>query len=315
MEKMKLTKKVKIGIAGCLCVAVLGVGSVYAAHTVAKNNAIGEEAAKGFAFLDAGVSEEDVVFADVEFEFKNGTYAYDVDFVTEKAKYEYLIQSSNGDVLKKEIEVKKVKTMENVTEDTLTEAAAETANAAGGTTEAVNASKEETTKNQAEESTKIEETTKQAEETSTEENRQQEQIKENTTKGFQGETAVAQETQKEKATTKSSETSIKERISKKYSENENETTKKAKEYISVDKAKQIALNDAGVAELSSVKFYKAKLERDDGAFIYEIEFYVGTVEYEYEIDAINGSIVEKSIENKHHSNSHHHDDYDEDYDD
>ena len=309
MEKMKLTKKVKIGIAGCLCVAVLGVGSVYAAHTVAKNNAIGEEAAKGFAFLDAGVSEEDVVFADVEFEFKNGTYAYDVDFVTEKAKYEYLIQSSNGDVLKKEIEVKKVKTMENVTEDTLTEAAAETANAAGKTTEAANASKEETTeettKNQAEESTKIEETTKQAEETSTKENRQQEQIKENTTKGFQGETAVAQETQKEKATTKSGK--------KKIKEYETETTS----FISVDKAKRIALNDAGVAELSSVKFDKAKLERDDGAFIYEIEFYVGTVEYEYEIDAVNGSIVERSIENKHHSDSHHDDDddYDDDYDD
>lgn len=309
MEKFKLTKKIKIGIAGGLCIAVLGVGSVYAAHTVAKNNAIGEDAAKGFAFLDAGVSEQDVIFADVEFEFKNGTYAYDVDFVTEKAKYEYLIQSSNGNVLKKEVEVKKIKTMEETEITTSEKVSSETTEAAS------NASKEETTNNQAEESTKEVETKK--EEITKEETTKQ--IVE-TTKDFREEAATGNinENKNEIITEKPQERRTEkwnERLSTKSGEKEiSETTREVREYISVDKAKRIALTDAGVKDSSFVKFYKTKLENDDGEFIYEIEFYVGNVEYEYEIDAITGTVIEKSIENHHYKNNHHDDDDDE-YDD
>ena len=298
MEKMKLTKKVKIGIAGGLCIAVLGVGSVYASHTVAKNNAIGEDAAKGFAFLDAGVSEQDVLFADVEFEFKNGTYAYDVDFVTEKAKYEYLIQSSNGNVLKKEVEVKKIKTMEETEQITSEEASNETTEGA---------SKEETTNKQAEESTKETETKKQEVETT--EGSREEATTKNTNENINeipAEKPQENGTEKwnEKASTKSSE------------KNTEKTINEVREYISVDKAKLIALTDAGVAERSNVKFYKTKLENDDGEFIYEIEFYVGNVEYEYEIDAYTGAIIEKSIENKNYNHAHHeYDDDDDDHDD
>lgn len=294
MEKFKLTKKIKIGIAGGLCIAVLGVGSVYAAHTVAKNNAIGEDAAKGFAFLDAGVSEQDVIFADVEFEFKNGTYAYDVDFVTEKAKYEYLIQSSNGNVLKKEVEVKQIKTMEETEITTSEKVSSETTEAAS------NASKEETTNNQAEESTKEVETKK------------EEITKEEATTGNinENKNEIITEKPQERRTEKWNE-----RLSTKSGEKEiSETTREVREYISVDKAKRIALTDAGVTDSSSVKFYKTKLENDDGEFIYEIEFYVGNVEYEYEIDAITGTVIEKSIENHHYKNNHHDDDDDE-YDD
>ena len=77
-------------------------------------------------------------------------------------------------------------------------------------------------------------------------------------------------------------------------------------YIGIEKAKSIALKNAGLSA-SSVKFTKAKMDRDDGRVVYEIEFFSGSKEYEYEIGAISGKILEKDIE---------HDDYDDDdYDD
>ena len=63
--------------------------------------------------------------------------------------------------------------------------------------------------------------------------------------------------------------------------------------ISVDKAKQIALSHAGV---SGASFKKVKLDTDDGVRVYEIEFKVGNVEYEYEINASSGAIISSSSE-------------------
>ena len=63
--------------------------------------------------------------------------------------------------------------------------------------------------------------------------------------------------------------------------------------ISVDKAKQIALSHAGV---SGASFKKVKLDTDDGVKVYEIEFKVGNVEYEYDIDASSGVIISSSSE-------------------
>ena len=59
-------------------------------------------------------------------------------------------------------------------------------------------------------------------------------------------------------------------------------------YISADRAKQIALNDAGVKEANAV-FLRANLDWDDGRMKYEVEFYSGTNEYDYDIDAVTGS--------------------------
>ena len=70
-------------------------------------------------------------------------------------------------------------------------------------------------------------------------------------------------------------------------------TQAASSVISVDKAKQIALSHAGV---SGASFKKVKLDTDDGVRVYEIEFKVGNVEYEYDIDASSGAIISSSSE-------------------
>ncbi|MCD7739030.1 MAG: PepSY domain-containing protein [Lachnospiraceae bacterium] len=66
-------------------------------------------------------------------------------------------------------------------------------------------------------------------------------------------------------------------------------------YISVDEAKEIALNKAGLSS-SDVTFKKAKLDRDDGIMVYEIEFYYGTIEYEVKINATTGAIIEYEMD-------------------
>lgn len=69
-------------------------------------------------------------------------------------------------------------------------------------------------------------------------------------------------------------------------------------YITVERAKQIALNDAGVKESSAV-FLRANLDWDDGRMQYEVEFYSGNTEYDYDIDAITGAILssDRELEN------------------
>ena len=70
-------------------------------------------------------------------------------------------------------------------------------------------------------------------------------------------------------------------------------TQAAASGISADRAKQIALSHAGVG---SANFTKVELDTDDGVRVYEIEFKVGNVEYDYDIDASSGAIISSSSE-------------------
>lgn len=56
------------------------------------------------------------------------------------------------------------------------------------------------------------------------------------------------------------------------------------------RAKSIALEHAGVAE-SDAKFYRVERDNDDGRAVYEVEFYSGNTEYDYEISAETGKIL------------------------
>ena len=60
--------------------------------------------------------------------------------------------------------------------------------------------------------------------------------------------------------------------------------------ITEDEARTAALADAGVSE-SDVTRIRVKQDWDDGRHIYEVEFYVGREEYDYDIDADTGVIL------------------------
>lgn len=59
--------------------------------------------------------------------------------------------------------------------------------------------------------------------------------------------------------------------------------------IGETKAKSIALTNAGVKE-ADTGYLRVKLDYDDGIKVYEVEFYAGGIEYDYEINAATGEI-------------------------
>ena len=62
------------------------------------------------------------------------------------------------------------------------------------------------------------------------------------------------------------------------------------EYIGVDRAKQIALENAGIAE-TDADGINAELDRESTYAVYEITFDAAGYDYEYDVDAATGEIV------------------------
>ncbi len=69
----------------------------------------------------------------------------------------------------------------------------------------------------------------------------------------------------------------------------------APQKITVDSALAIALRHAGLSS-DQVMVTKAELDTDDSLAAYEIEFLCGGTEYEYEIDAYSGAILDWDAE-------------------
>ena len=98
---MKKTAIIATIAAGVLA---LGGGSVYAAGQIARSNAITEETACNFAYVDAAVLPEKVEQSRVSFGFEDGRFVYDVTFTADGVRYAYTVDSTNGRIVEKEIE-------------------------------------------------------------------------------------------------------------------------------------------------------------------------------------------------------------------
>ena len=76
------------------------------------------------------------------------------------------------------------------------------------------------------------------------------------------------------------------------------------QYIGKDKALNIALAKAGLKK-SQISGCAVEFECDDGNITYDIEFYCGSTEYEFEIDATTGNIIEYETDGDGYEGSHH----------
>lgn len=75
----------------------------------------------------------------------------------------------------------------------------------------------------------------------------------------------------------------------------NTTPDTSSDGITEEDAKKIAFADAGVQE-SDVTGIRVRKEIDDGIEEYEVDFYVGNTEYDYDIDASSGAIRSKDAD-------------------
>ena len=69
------------------------------------------------------------------------------------------------------------------------------------------------------------------------------------------------------------------------------------EFIGLEKAKQIALEDAGLDEAAQkIVFTREELSRNSGKPCYILEFYTAEKQYSYKVDAVSGEILGKKTD-------------------
>ena len=273
----------------------VGTGTAFAVSAVAESTSIGADKAKMFAFADAGVDPVAAENVRTEFDFEQGHFIYDVEFTANGTEYGYWIQASDGSVVKKKIELigaggSKTGITAAITQKDARKIALEDA----GLTEAevtISAEKLDTengvavyevdfVKGNVKYEYDINATTgavysKSSESTAL-------PSTEAAAQPSEAETPAAATTATVAATAAASEAPKAE-------------TRGNNNYIGLERAKAIALSDAGLSA-ASVTFTGAKQDLDDGVPNYDLDFYTATHEYDYEINAQTGAIMDKSVE-------------------
>ena len=309
MKNILNTPKKKI--AAALIAAVVIIGCIYLATTAAgasnsQNRGIGLEKSIAVALADAGLKQSQVQNLKGTFEKDDGLEIYDVYFEANGFEYEYTIKAADGTILESEIETPdgKIVTAEEARDIGLEKAKAAALSHAGVAEKDVTFTK---SKKDSDDGRLVYEF---------------EFVKGSTEYDYEVDAATGSILAFSKETVDSAENASGTQSAPSASGQgpssaaSSSTASSASghpssSYIGVDKAKSIALNHAGV-KASAATFTKAKLDRNDGHYDYEIEFYAGGVEYEYEIDATSGKIREYDSEPMEDDDW---DDHDEDHDD
>ena len=286
-----------------LAIIAIGAGAAYAGSVVSRNNLISQDAAENFAIVDANVSRDNVSSLHSHLERDQGKYVYDVEFHVGDIEYEYEILAQDGSILEKRIdnEARNNGTLSN-TFSGQRDLSSSGENAKGKT---------EDQNVPSEGSSGIVESSNQDSSSGIVESSDQDSssgIVEGADQGASDETASSDHGRAENVLSKTEQTDDSQKADASVTNHQEkdtvsgELTKKktaAGDYIGVERAKQIALDDAGFSE-NEVIFSTAKFEKDDDdgdeAPEYEIEFFKDNVEYEYDIDALTGKILDFSSE-------------------
>jgi peptidase propeptide and YPEB domain protein len=290
-----LNSPVKIaGFAACavLLIGLIVFGTIQASAGINENKTIGMDKGVNVALQDAGFKAENVSNLSAHYDTEDGTSVYEVSFTANGFEYEYIIKASNGKILEADRDAVKV----SAPKDTKTEQPAKSETTSSGDGISLKEAKNIALKHAGISSS---EATFVKAKKDYEDGIQVYEIE-----FYSGNTEYDYELRVSNGEIISYDKDI-----ENYSipsKNSGSSQTPSSNYIGVDKAKSIALKDAGLSS-SSVTFTKAKLDREDGVRVYEIEFFTSDKEYEYEINASSGKIRDKDVEFN--------DDFDEEWDD
>lgn len=233
--------------------------------------------AKEIALKDAGVDASKATFVKAEYDFDDGAKKYDVEFVADGVEYEYEIHAEKGTVLKRE----KEKADGNNAASSQAVSKPTNANNSNETITAAKA-KEIALKHAGVAADKV--AYIRAEYDFDDGVRQYEvEFKVDKVEYDYVINAVT-------GAVIGYEKDYDDDYRKPANNQENSTAAAKEEVITAAKAKELALKHAGV-DASKAAFIKAEYDVDDGVKIYEVEFRVDRVEYEYEINAVTGAVI------------------------
>lgn len=362
--KFNLTKKtLRIAGAAVAGAVMIGMGGAYAAGQIAQNNSIDAATAQSFAFVDAGVLPENAQVIKSKFDFDDGMFLYEIEFVADGMFYDYHIKAADGTVLKKEVEgVKGYQATQVTNPGSGSSQAPQPAQPGSGSSQAPQQTQPGSGSSQTPQQTpqpvqpaqtaqisadeafakalaeagvkeadaflkknhidwengaqvyEIEFFVKNADGSVTEyeyavnavtgnvveRSMEQELVKVPPVQANPG-SGSAQIPQQTQPGSGSSQTPAQTQPTQPAQQQpvtpvpqQPVTPAPQGNYISVDQAKSIALSHAGVG--TGATFIKAQLDHDDGRMVYEIEFYVGRTEYNVDVDAVSGTVVDYDMD-------------------
>ncbi len=282
------------GFAVCavLLIGLIVFGTIQASAGIDENKTIGMDKGVNVALQDAGFKAENVSNLSAHYDTEDGTSVYEVSFTANGFDYEYVIKASNGKILEADRDAVK----ESVSKDVKAEKPAKSDTTSSGDGISLKEAKNIALKHAGISSSA-------AAFVKTEKD-YEDGVEVFEIEFYSGNTEYDYEIRVSNGEIISFDKDI-----ENYSipsKNSGSSQTPSSNYIGVDKAKSIALKDAGLSS-SSVTFTKAKLDREDGVRVYEIEFFTSDKEYEYEINASSGKIRDKDIEFS--------DDFDDEWDD
>ena len=318
-------KKTSVIICSLILACVLAAATFFTLATPAEKDTIGSQKALEIALKDAGIKAADAKDSKSVFTKKNQTQVFDVEFEFSKNDYDYIIDAKSGDIISRSIEVDDEKNEPLTTAPLSTERTTVEA-----TTSATTLTEHQTVSEGKPSTTATEPASKATEPAATTEKQTSAFItaakareialkdagvkksdsvfrkvkldKDDGTFEYEIEFCVGTTEYEYSVNARTGaviEKDIDKPVSTKEHVSEAPTTSRPPEpsaaFISIDKAKKIALSHAGLSE-NEVRFEKVKLDKDDGIYEYEVEFYAGGREYDYSVNAKTGKIIDFEIE-------------------
>ncbi|MDR0946661.1 MAG: PepSY domain-containing protein [Ruminococcus sp.] len=271
---MKLTKSLKWIIVTALIVAAAVMTGIFA---TADDEFIGTAKAKDIALTDAGLKEEEVKFARSKLEFDDGIYEYDVEFFKGKTEYDYSIEAYTGEIIEKDADAEFIKKKSEPARTVKYEITADEAKAIAFT----HAGVKETDVNLVRAKLTFDDGVYEYEVEFYKDNIEYDYDIDSMT----GEILSYDMDADYYRNDKPSATAVKPAATTA------KTAATAADKITSEKAEAIALEHAGLT-VKDVKYIQAEYDRDDGKFVYEVEFRKDRTEYSYTIDAVTGKILE-----------------------
>lgn len=228
---------------------------------------IGAEAAKKAAFQYAGVMESQVSALEVEFDYENGVMVYEVEFVCGGVEYDCDVDAKTGDIVKYKTEGSKK------TSSTGGTAAVQTQDIGSAAARAAALKHAGLSESQV---------TDLKVESDLDDGRLIYEVKFKTAETryeyeIDGASGTVLDVEQERKTSGASAAA-------------NSNTGTGTSYIGAEAAKTAAYRHAGVAA-ADVFAVDVESELKDKKPHYEVEFKAGTMEYEYEIDAVTGAVI------------------------